>query len=162
MFDAFDCIISIEMDMVSRKKAKGEARAATAKANDAKCHHGLVPTHRRQSHAEFLNTSNNIKTCKGFLQRFVHALDAAGGSFPAAYHASKKENAEVWSDPEKMKFIVSYLVTSGTSKVLEGHAKIASKYASLASYFEQYLKVDLLGSRPYPNFPKINELYFSE
>lgn len=156
-------IISIEM--VSRKKAKGKARRAAkakAKANDAKCHHGLVPAHRRQSHREFLNTSNNLKTCKGFLQRFVQAFDAAGGNFPAAYHASREENAEVWSDPYKMKFVISYLITCGTNKILEGHAKIASKYASLASYFEQYLKVDLLGTRPYPNFPKIDELYFSE
>ncbi len=37
VFDAFDCIISIVMDMVSRKKAKGKAKRA-AKANDAKCH----------------------------------------------------------------------------------------------------------------------------
>lgn len=162
MLDALGCIISIEM--ASRKKVKGRKARRTAKANDTKCHHGLVSANRRQSHGECLNTANNLKlkTCQGFLQRFVHAFDAAGGNFPAAYHASKEANAEVWSDPDKMKFVISFLITCGTSKLLEGHAKIASKYASLASYFEQYLKVELLNSRPYPNFPKINELYFSE
>eukprot|EP00984_Skeletonema_dohrnii_P014588 scaffold6144_cov142-Skeletonema_dohrnii-CCMP3373.AAC.4 len=61
-----------------------------------------------------------------------------------------------------MKFVVSYLITCGTSKVLEGHTKIASKYASLASYFEQYMEVDFLNTRPYPNWPKIRELYISD
>ena len=133
-------------------------------AASLKCHHGLVPLHRRQSHEEFLTASNNVTYSQGFLHRFVRAYDAAAGNFLEAYHATKEEHPEVWNDPEKMKFVVSYLITSGTSKVLEGegHTKSASKYASLASYFEQYMEVDFLHTRPHPNWPKIRELYFSE
>eukprot|EP00986_Skeletonema_menzelii_P020986 scaffold32847_cov160-Skeletonema_menzelii.AAC.3 len=133
-------------------------------AASLKCHHGLVPLHRRQSHEEFLTASNNVTYSQGFLQRFVRAYDAAAGNFLEAYHATKEEHPEVWNDLEKMKFVVSYLITSGTSKVLEGegHTKSASKYASLASYFEQYMEVDFLHTRPHPNWPKIRELYFSD
>jgi len=131
--------------------AANQSRRGQLQMNDApksdntqsaniKCHHGLVPSHRRQSHEEFLNTSNNVENCKGFLRGFVHEFDSARvefdsaeGNFLEAYHATKENYAEVWDDPGKMKFVVSYLITCGTSKVLEGHTKIASKYASLVS-----------------------------
>ena len=128
----------------------------------AKCHHGLAPSHHWQSREEFLNTSSNLKSCKEFLRTFVDEFDGSDGNFLAAYHATKETYAEVWNDPDKTKFVVSYLLTCGTSKILDGHVQIASKYAALASYFEQYMEVDFLHTRPHPNWPKIRELYFSE
>eukprot|EP00985_Skeletonema_marinoi_P000035 scaffold8_cov142-Skeletonema_marinoi.AAC.28 len=151
-----------QLQMKDARKSKND----NTRTASAKCHHGLVPSHRRQSHEEFLNTSHNVENCKRFLQRFVYEFDSAefdsaAGNFLQAYHATKEKYGEVWNDPGKMKFVVSYLITCGTSKVLEGHTKIASKYASLASYFEQYMEVDFLNTRPYPNWPKIRELYIS-
>jgi len=123
----------LQMKEDARKSKNDNTRTASAK-----CHHGLVPSHRRQSHEEFLNTSHNVENCKRFLQRFVYEFDSAefdsaAGNFLEAYHATKEKYGEVWNDPGKMKFVVSYLITCGTSKVLEGHTKIASKYASLVS-----------------------------
>eukprot|EP00984_Skeletonema_dohrnii_P033569 scaffold30514_cov154-Skeletonema_dohrnii-CCMP3373.AAC.2 len=146
----------LQMNDDAQKSDNTRTRTASPK-----CHHGLVPSHRRQSHEEFMDTSNNVENCKGFLKRFVHEFDSAAGNFLEAYHATKETYGEVWNDPGKMKFVVSYLITCGTSKVLEGHPKIASKYAALASYFEQYMEVDFLNTRPYPNWPKIRELYIS-
>eukprot|EP00985_Skeletonema_marinoi_P013336 scaffold6584_cov208-Skeletonema_marinoi.AAC.4 len=134
--------------MASRKKANGKARmAAKAKAKAAapnhqnqplqggrqmqmidtersdsvaKCNHGLVPSHYHwKSHGEFLNTSNDMKLCKVFLQAFVDEFDGAGGDFLAAYHATKKKYADVWKDFGKMSFVVSFFLACGTSKVLE-------------------------------------------
>jgi len=135
-----------EDEAAANQSRKGQLQMNDAPKSDntqsanIKCHHGLVPSHRRQSHEELLNTSNNVENCKGFLRRFVHEFDSARaefdsaeGNFLEAYHATKEKYAEVWDDPGKMKFVVSYLITCGTSKVLEGHTKIASKYASLVS-----------------------------
>jgi hypothetical protein len=125
-----------QLQMKDARKSKND----NTRTASAKCHHGLVPSHRRQSHEEFLNTSHNVENCKRFLQRFVYEFDSdsaefdsAAGNFLQAYHATKEKYGEVWNDPGKMKFVVSYLITCGTSKVLEGHTKIASKYASLVS-----------------------------
>jgi len=177
--------------MTSRKKANGKARrAAKAKANaaanhndplgggvqlqmkdaplisdgTAKCNHGLVPSHYHwQSRGEFLKTSNMLKQiCQGFLHAFVYEFDSAGGNFLAAYHATKEKFADVWKDLGKMSFVVSFLLACGTSKILEGKFKIARKYAALGSYFEQYVEVDLLSIRVFPNWPKIRELYAAD
>jgi hypothetical protein len=113
----------------------------------AKCHHGLAPSyhrHRQQSRGELLSTSNNLKNCEVFLQTFVNEFDGSAGNFLAAYHATKEKYAEVWNDPGKTKFVVSYLLTCGTSKILAGHVQIASKYAALANYFEQYMEFNFL------------------
>eukprot|EP00984_Skeletonema_dohrnii_P029857 scaffold20768_cov138-Skeletonema_dohrnii-CCMP3373.AAC.6 len=172
--------------MTSLKKAKGKARrAAKAKAKEdeavtnqplggqpsqrndapmsggitttARCNHGLVPSHYHpQSHI----ASNNLQTCKWFLQAFVNEFDGTAGDFLAAYHATKEKCAVVWNDPSMMEFVVSFLLACGTGKVMEGNnIKIASKYAALACYFEQYIQVELLNTRPFPNWPKIRELY---
>jgi len=53
-------------------------------------------------------------------------------------------------------------LTCGTSKILVGHVQIASKYAALASYFEQYMEVDFLNTRACLNWPKIRELYAAD
>jgi len=177
--------------MASRKKANGKARrAAKAKAKAAapnhqnqpldggqqmqmidteriegveKCNHGLVPSHYHwKSHGEFLNTSNDMKLCKVFLQAFVDEFDGAGGDFLAAYHATKEKYVGVWKDFGKMSFVVSFLLACGTSKVLEGNTRIARKYAALSSYFEMYVEVDLLNTRAYPSWAKINELYSAD
>ena len=135
-----------EDEAAANQSRRGQLQMNDAPKSDntrtasAKCHHGLVLSHRRQSHEEFLNTSHNVENCKRFLQRFVYEFDSdsaefdsAAGNFLQAYHATKEKYGEVWNDPGKMKFVVSYLITCGTSKVLEGHTKIASKYASLVS-----------------------------
>jgi len=127
------------------------------------CNHGLVPSHYHwQSRGEFLNTSNMLKICKVFLHAFVYEFDSADGNFLAPYHATKEKFADVWSDVGKMSFVVSFLLACGTSKILEGKFKIARKYAALGSYFEQYVEVDLLSIRAFPNWPKIRELYAAD
>ncbi len=170
----------------ARKAAKANAAAAAATQNKtlqvqsaghmqmvgplkrdgvgvAKCNHGLVPPHYQcQSQGEFRNTSNKMKTCQVFLQAFVEAFDGAGGDFIVAYQATKEEHADVWKDLGKMAFVVSFLLSCGTSKVLAGDIKLACKYASLGSYFEQYVEVDLLNTRACPNFAKIKELYSAD
>jgi len=124
-----------------------------------KCNHGLVPSHYHwQSSVGFLTTSNTLKICNMFLQAFVYEFDSAAGDFLAAYHATKEKFADVWNDFSKMSFVVSLLLACGTSKILEGNIKIACKYAALGRYFEQYVEVDLLNIRAYPNWPKIREL----
>ena len=129
----------------------------------AKCDHGLVPSHYQwQSQEEFRNTSNNMMLCRFFLQAFVDAFDGVGGDFIVAYQATKEEYADVWKDLGRMAFVVSFLLSCGTSKVLEGNIKVASKYASLGSYFEQYVEVNLLNTRACPNFAKIKELYLAD
>ena len=129
----------------------------------AKCNHGLVPEHYQcQSQEEFRNTFDKMKACQMFLQAFVDAFDGAGGDFIVAYQATKEEYTDVWKDLGKMAFVVSFLLSSGTSKVLSGNIKLASKYASLGSYFEQYVEVDLLNTRACPNFAKIKELYSAD
>jgi len=130
----------------------------------AKCNHGLVPSHYHwHSHEEFLTTTNNMKQIvTGFLKAFVYEFDGAGGNFLAAYHATKVSFAHVWKDLAKMEFVVSFLLSSGTSKVMEGNIKIACKYAALSCYFEQYVEVDLLNTRAFPNWCKINELYAAD
>jgi hypothetical protein len=175
--------------MASRKKANGKARRAAksktkaaahhnqllgvqVQMNDAlisggtaKCNHGLVPSHyhcHRQSSGGFLNTSNMQKICNVFLQAFVYEFDSAAGDFLAAYHVTKGKFAEVWNDLSMMSFVVSFLLACGTSKILEGNIRIACKYASLGSYFEQYVEVDLLNIRACPNWPKIRELYAAD
>lgn len=127
----------------------------------ASCHHGLRPSHI-QSAEELLSVSNSLKKSKEFLQAFVREFDGVGGDFLEAYRRTKGEYADVWGSPEKMKFVVSHLVTCGTSKVLEGQMQTASKHASLASYFEQYLEVDFLNTRRYPSWSKIRELYAAD
>eukprot|EP00984_Skeletonema_dohrnii_P028407 scaffold18382_cov155-Skeletonema_dohrnii-CCMP3373.AAC.11 len=175
--------------MASRKKTNGKARrAAKSKAVMAvqnqpldggqqmqmidtdrsdgftKCNHGLVPSHYHwKNRGEFLNTSNDMKLCKVFLQAFVDEFDGAGGDFLAAYHATKeKKFADVWKDFGKMSFVVSFLLACGTSKVLEGNTRIARKYAALSCYFEMYVEVDLLNIRAFPSWAKINELYSAD
>eukprot|EP00984_Skeletonema_dohrnii_P028405 scaffold18382_cov155-Skeletonema_dohrnii-CCMP3373.AAC.9 len=173
--------------MTSRKRANGKKkRAAKAKAkvavaaqnqplqggrqmqtidtdrsDGAQCDHGLVPSHYHwTSHREILDTYMN--QCKVFLQAFVDEFDGAGGDFLAAYHATKEKFVGVWKDFGKMSFVVSFLLACGTSKVLEGNARIARKYAALSSYFEMYVEVDLLNTRAYPSWAKINELYSAD
>eukprot|EP00985_Skeletonema_marinoi_P012381 scaffold5962_cov161-Skeletonema_marinoi.AAC.1 len=115
--------------MTSLKKAKGKARRA-AKAK------------AKEDEAAFVNE-----------------FDGTAGDFLAAYHATKEKCAVVWNDPSMMEFVVSFLLACGAGKVMEGNIKIASKYAALACYFEQYIQVELLNTRPFPNWPKIRELY---
>ena len=103
------------------------------RAGAEKCNHGLVPPHYHwQTQGEFRNTSNNMKICQVFLKAFVDAFDGAGGDFIVAYQATKEEHAHVWKDLGKMAFVVSFLLSCGTSKVLGGNVKLANKYASLA------------------------------
>ena len=61
-----------------------------------------------------------------------------------------------------MSFVVSFLLACVTNKVLEGNIKMANKYASLGSYFEQYAQVDLLNTRACPKFGKMRELYSAD
>ncbi len=129
-----------------------------------RCNHGLVPSHYHwNSREEYLNTTNDMKRIvTGFLKAFVREFDGAGGDFLTAYHATKRQFANVWNDLSKMEFVVSFLVSSGTSKALEGNINIASKYAALSSYFEQYVEVDLLNTRAFPGWAKIKELYSAD
>jgi len=138
--------------------------ALVSDGTTAKCNHGLVPSCscHWQRRMEVSNTSNNLNICKGFLQAFVAEFDGADGDFLAAYHATKETCANVWSDLGMMELVVSFLLTCGASKILEGNIKIASKYAALGSYFEQYMEVDLLNTRAFPNWPKIRELYTAD
>ena len=159
---------------MSQRKINGKVtRAATAKQSDQprlvkedlkKCNHGLVPPHYRWliKHGENSNTSSTLNICNVFLQAFVTEFDTADGDFLAAFHNTKVKFANVWRDIGKMDFIVTYLLACGTNKVLEGNSRIARKYAALASYFEQYVEVDLLNIRAFPNWPKISELYASD
>ena len=117
----------------------------------ARCNHGLG-----------CNTPNNMPLCKWFLQMFVNEFDGASGDFLAAYHATKEKCSAVWTDAGMMKFVVSFLLACGTGKVMEGNIKFASKYAALASYFQQYAEVELLHTRAFPNWPKIRELYTAD
>lgn len=136
----------------------------TIREGTIRCNHGLVPSHYHwNSREEFVNTTTNMKQIvTGFLKAFVHEFDGAGGDFLTAYHATKRQFANVWNDHSKMEFVVSFLVSSGTSKALEGNIKIASKYAALSSYFEQYVQVDLLNTRAFPGWAKIKELYSAD
>ena len=132
----------------------------------AKCHHGLLLSFPSESCEDeaypIRSVSDNLENCKQFLQRFVQVFDEVGSDFLAAYHVTKEEYADLWDNPDKMKLIISFLITSGTSKVLEGQTNFARKYASLANYFEQYLEVELLNKRLYPNWPKMKELYYAD
>lgn len=136
----------------------------TIREGTVRCNHGLVPSHYHwNSREEFLITTTNMKRIvTGFLKAFVQEFDGAGGDFLAAYHATKIQFANVWNDLSKMEFVVSFLVSSGTSKALEGKIKIASKFAALSSYFEQYVQVDLLNTRAFPGWAKIKELYSAD
>lgn len=133
---------------------------------NAKCHHGLLssfPSEGCDDEAYPIQSlSDNIKCCKQFLERFVQVFDAVGGDFLAAYHGTKEDYADFWGNLDKMKLIISFLITCGTSKVLEGQTNFARKYASLANYFEQYLEVEFLNKRLYPNWPKMKELYSAD
>jgi len=123
-----------------------------------------MPSHYHwQNSGEFQNTSNTLKQlCQGFLHAFVYEFDSSAGDFLAAYHATKEKFADVWNNIGKMAFVVSFLLSCGTSKILEGNMKIACKYAALGSYFEQYVEVDLLSTRACPNWLKIRELYAAD
>ena len=136
----------------------GGATATTTPRS--RCNHGLAPSHQHPQSR--VTSSNDLQTCKWFLQAFVTEFDGTAGDFLAAYHATKEKCALVWNDLSKMEFVVSFLLACGTGKVLEGNIKIACKYAALASYFEQHIQVEFLNTRAFPNWPKIRELYAAD
>eukprot|EP00984_Skeletonema_dohrnii_P030945 scaffold22845_cov85-Skeletonema_dohrnii-CCMP3373.AAC.4 len=123
---------------------------------ETECVHKKLSTFTLTGH-EFILTTQ-------FLKKFACEYNAAGSvlnyNIRAAYHATREEYADAWSNAAVMECVSSYFLTEGTKYVLEGNNKAASHYAPLAYCFEQHIACNLLRERLTMSWPKMNELYF--
>ena len=162
--------IEIESIMPSRKKAKGKARKAAKEAKAVKAEErravAAVNNQRQEESVEAqmqqlvisalspelcrhgfphysLSPSlspGDIKICTEFINAYIDAFfspDKKG--FTDAYNATEEEYADVYDS--KLDTVVSMLLAGGTLCILQGNNRDAHLYASLASYFEEYIEV---------------------
>ena len=80
----------------------------------------------------------DIKICTEFIDAFITVLFSERG-FAEAYHATSDKYADVYDS--KLDIVVPMLLAGGTLCILEGNNRDAQLYASLTSYFEEYIAV---------------------
>ena len=172
--------------MPSRKKAKGKARRAVKEAkakqeesravvevavsqqhvqkktfqavmqqlrfdaaSSMRCRHGLV-----------INLSvGEEKICMEFISAFITAFgsqEKLGPQFSAAHHATIDEYADVYAS--KLDTVISIILRNGTQCILKGDRRKAQLYASLASYFEDYIAVCTYKNQATLRWAKLIEL----
>ena len=169
--------------MPSRKKAKGKARKAAKEAKEKESREAVVGAAANQRQGESvqalmqqlrISASSSTKCwhgmifpyedgdeiCLNFIDAFTdafHSIDTAGQThFPAAFHATKVEYANVYSS--KLDTVISMLLSGGTQRIFDGDNNTAQLFASFASYFENYMAIRVHKSKASPNYSKIVEL----
>ena len=170
--------------MPSRKKAKGKARKAAkdakAEAKEEESRSVVnVAVNQRQAWEEWLETqmqqpasptkcwhglvplSSGNKICLEFIDAFTAAFlseDKMGGAFCTAYNVTKGEYSSVYSS--KLDKVISLLLSRGTRCILDGDKNSAQPqlYASLATFFEDYMAIYELKTQGSPNVSKTFEL----
>ena len=170
--------------MPSRKKAKGKARKAAkeakarAKEEESRAAVNVAANQQQEESLEIqmqqlrINTASpelcrhgllplsagEEKICVDFINVFIAAYseDNVGGAISTAYHATKVEYADVYDS--KLDIVISILLSCGTKMILDGDNKPARMYACMASFFDEWMAVDVRKTQPTVNCTKIAEL----
>ena len=102
--------------MPSRKRSKGQARAAKTDAKNfgLPCRHGMRPV-----------TQEQADLCKGFLATHIDQAQNAFRANPSSYIwpailSTYRMHPDVWKDDNKKKLLTQYLAALGTKMVIEG------------------------------------------
>lgn len=169
--------------MPSRKKAQGKARKAAkakkemelaelaatfatgfmqrveesvkktfeAQLNTEKCCHGNVPTMEK------------LHVAEDFLDIYMAAFRASEASgdenpYAEAFRISCLKYADVWMDPAKMEWVISFMLQCGTAFLLEGNIKSARVGASFICCFEEWITRE----KKIMNWAKWQELKYAD
>ncbi len=88
-----------------------------------------------------------------------HSQDQVRQAFLTAYHATKDEYADVYDS--KLEAVVSILLSGGTQCILDGYLLVngeAKLYATFASFFEEWIAIDVRKTKATVGWAKIVEL----
>lgn len=157
--------------MVSRKKARGQARRA---AKDNKANGSLEAQMQRLTVADCLFSAQQCrhglelleshvkKRCEDFFHTFfIGFVDNGENKVESCFNEGIKATGEsdIWEDAAKLKQVVRYCVAVGAQLVLgENDLRNASIHASLAYYFEQYIATHLEKTKSSMDLPKLCEM----
>ena len=133
-----DALLEEAINLAAAEKEEPEAAAKNDQVNNSEiCNHGFVPFPR-------------IHVCRAFLESLGNDYWAGRKSRLNLYHilehfyeATKTKYAEVWNDPNKMNWVVSYFVRLGTKTILDDSVtnETAARSAMFSSFFEQWAAV---------------------
>ena len=121
-------LLEAAIKLAAAEREELEAAAKNDEVNNSEeCDHGLISYCR-----------NPI--CRAFMKSFGNMYKTASeseNSFECAYEATKTTYAEVWSDPDKLRWLASFYLAHGTKKILRGEYDGSLGSAGLAFFFEQ-------------------------
>jgi hypothetical protein len=162
--------------MVSRKKAKGEARKASKVKVDEKKEDSSTAAAPQQQEGT-LEAQIQVQRllidslvcrhgfdpfpeghlCDQFLRLYLGTFDAGASSNPAqamitAMDAVEDEYPEVLWDSSKMKQILSFFSSDGTQRILNGDKPNARVNAAMILLFEELIAVELHKTRAVLDF----------
>ncbi len=143
----------------ARKAAKAKAREEGEERMNETTINGRELSQEAQTHWKIGNTqcthgyhlsSSSRKMSSQFAPEFFKSFQEARGSgkplpirLIAARNATIVEYADVWKDSTKMEVAMSYSLSIGTNYILEDKYDHASRIATTARYFEEYIAVEL-------------------
>ena len=169
--------------MPSRKKAKGKARKAAkeAKAKEEESQAAVeVAAGQRQGesveammqrlginvaspklcgHGYPCLSAGEEDICIEFINAFIdifRSQDSMGEGFVSAEEATEEQYPEVYTS--KLEAVISIILYNGTQCILHGDNHTARLNAMLASYFENYMAVNVHMTQATLNVSKIIEL----
>ena len=171
---------------MGRKRNQGKARRAAraAKAMDEaerreEYNNNQAANSSEQSEGRQVQIGEEILCRHGFEtlasdQGFVRAFDSSfigaftsgdysfRGCLIVAKNDTMDEFAAVWNDSTKMEMMISCFLFAGTQFILEGNDDAARDAATYVRFFEQCISVMFKQTLAQPNWPKIEETYYSD
>ena len=130
--DDEDALLEEAINLAAAEKEELEAAAKNDEVNNPKeCLHGFVPL-----------PSSHV--CLAFMKSFSNACEAHFESdypFQCAYEATKRKFANVWNDPDKLKWVASHFIVKGTNMILQGKYDDTHGAVFLAGLFEQWAEI---------------------
>ncbi|KAK1744340.1 hypothetical protein QTG54_004873 [Skeletonema marinoi] len=159
--------------MVSRKKAKGKARKAAAKAKageefaafkpfsltqfkKSSCTHGWI-------HDEYADNHDCHKFIESVLEAFGRTKSISDIFDTAEKAALQHKYPEIWKDPAKLEWIASAFVSIGVEAIIrEGDKYLYAYSVAYSEWIHQYVACELHKSVPAVYSARLNELIYAD
>ena len=147
---------AINLAAVEKDELESAAAAKNDEANNSKnCRHGFAAISRDH-------------VCGAFIDSFTHEYfagcesDSFYDGFDNVYEATRRKYAEVWNDADKMQLVVSYFVSNGTKKILDGDSDRGYYDAMFVSFLEQWIAITIQKTQASCHLSQMAEVFKSD
>ena len=165
--DDEEALLEEAINLAATEKKELESAAKNDEINNSKkCYHGYI-----------LLPRNHV--CVAFIESFVDVYRACcmgnlpiGDLFEHIYEATKTKHAEVWNDPDKVKWVASHFIKLGVDMILEGSAyQAVGRSAIFSSFLELWAAEVICQNKTEANWnifvalcdwTKMSELYYGD